>query len=469
MKHKCWTYLVSFIRNSETPRMAETYTLNWYTFSDHLQLMFKNLYDEREYSDVTLVCDDQTQFKAHKIVLSACSPVFKKIIDNNPSQHPLIYLMGVQSYEMESILQFMYLGEGRFYYERMEEFLKCAKDLEVKEISKGVEIQNVDEDKKTDVDAEPKQTSDQFIKVADLAVKKIQNLEEDNRKEAVMDDEENATDDDNEPKQPSDLNDLEVKKISGGVDIHNVEENIKNKDYVMDDEEKVTGGYDEPKQTSNQSIMDLEVKEISKGVDKEVRFKAVYFKNTFLIQSVQEDIEKEAVMDDEVKDFYEDNELKQTSKNKIRMRQPLNQISSDAKSTECPECGKVFSKQSNMLKHYRSEHEGIMYPCNQCDYKAKKQSHLKRHIQSKHEGIKYPCNQCDSQFADRRGLQRHLTKHEGIRFPCNQCDYKATEKGSLQKHIAGKHSDNTLQCELCGYQTKWNTHYNAHKKTHKTI
>ena len=126
--------------------MAEKFTLNWHTFSEHLQLMFKELYQEERYADVTLVSDDQTQFKAHKIVLSACSPVFKKIIDNNPSQHPLIYLRGIQSYEMESILQFMYLGEGKFYQERMGEFIKVAKDLEVKEISKGVEMPGEGED-----------------------------------------------------------------------------------------------------------------------------------------------------------------------------------------------------------------------------------------------------------------------------------------------------------------------------------
>ena len=70
-------------------------------------MTWRELYVEGRYADVTLVSDDQTQFKAHKIVLSACSPVFKKIIDSNPSQHPLIYLRGVQSYEVESILQFM--------------------------------------------------------------------------------------------------------------------------------------------------------------------------------------------------------------------------------------------------------------------------------------------------------------------------------------------------------------------------
>ena len=36
--------------------MAEKYTLNWHTFSDHLQLMFKDLFEEEKHSDVTLVC-----------------------------------------------------------------------------------------------------------------------------------------------------------------------------------------------------------------------------------------------------------------------------------------------------------------------------------------------------------------------------------------------------------------------------
>ena len=64
----------------------------------------------------------------------------KNIIDSSPSQHPLIYLRGIQSYEMESILQFMYLGEGRFHHERMGEFFKVAQDLEVQEISDCVEM-----------------------------------------------------------------------------------------------------------------------------------------------------------------------------------------------------------------------------------------------------------------------------------------------------------------------------------------
>ena len=40
---------------------------------------------------------------------------------------------------MESILQFIYLGEAKFYEERMNEFLNVAKNLDIRELAKGIE------------------------------------------------------------------------------------------------------------------------------------------------------------------------------------------------------------------------------------------------------------------------------------------------------------------------------------------
>ena len=118
---------------------------------------------------------------------------------------------------------------------------------------------------------------------------------------------------------------------------------------------------------------DLEVKEISKGVE---------------LPNVEEIVTGETINEDEEKEMEED-EPKQTSENKIRQRQPRNQISSDAKSTECPECGKKFNWRSDMVRHYRSVHEGIKFPCNQCDYQFTDRGNLQKHIQSVHDGIKY--------------------------------------------------------------------------------
>ena len=114
----------------------ETFSLNWKTHEAHIKKTFQNLLNEHVFSDVTLVCDDQTQLQAHKIVLSACSPVLKKILLNNPHQHPLIYLRGVKQQEMQAILQFMYLGEANIFQGRINQFMIIAKEFELKEVSK---------------------------------------------------------------------------------------------------------------------------------------------------------------------------------------------------------------------------------------------------------------------------------------------------------------------------------------------
>ena len=89
---------------------------------------------------MTLVTEDKKQIKAHRNILSASSPVLKDILQiNKDMRHPVIYLRGIQHSEMESILQFIYLGEAKFYEERMNEFLTVAKNLDIQELSKGIE------------------------------------------------------------------------------------------------------------------------------------------------------------------------------------------------------------------------------------------------------------------------------------------------------------------------------------------
>ena len=46
----------------------------------------------------------------------------------------------------------MYLGEGRFYHERMREFFKVSQDLEVKVISDDVEMGSREEENMKDED-----------------------------------------------------------------------------------------------------------------------------------------------------------------------------------------------------------------------------------------------------------------------------------------------------------------------------
>ena len=101
----------------------EQINLNWHRYNDHLKEMMQNLMESNESTDVTLVCEDKTKFKAHQFVSNACSPIFKSIINDLPQKDPVIYLKGVFAPEMKSILQFMYLGQATFYQDRMNDFL----------------------------------------------------------------------------------------------------------------------------------------------------------------------------------------------------------------------------------------------------------------------------------------------------------------------------------------------------------
>jgi len=109
----------------------QQFCLRWNDFQSNIVTCFKHLRTERSFTDVTLACDGQT-CKAHKMVLSACSPYFKSLLENNPSKHPIIILKDVPFNHLQSILEFMYAGEVNVPQDNLPAFLKTAERLKVK-------------------------------------------------------------------------------------------------------------------------------------------------------------------------------------------------------------------------------------------------------------------------------------------------------------------------------------------------
>ena len=94
---------------ASTPK--EKFCLRWNDFETNISTSFKELRDDQDFFDVTLACGDDKQVQAHKVILSACSPFFRCILKKNPHQHPLLYLNGIQSGDMQNIIQFIYCGQ----------------------------------------------------------------------------------------------------------------------------------------------------------------------------------------------------------------------------------------------------------------------------------------------------------------------------------------------------------------------
>ena len=69
------------------------------------------LWEQKDFTDVTLVSADSNQTEAHRGILAASSPFFRNILLKNPHPKPLLYLSNVDQARLTSILQFIYLGQ----------------------------------------------------------------------------------------------------------------------------------------------------------------------------------------------------------------------------------------------------------------------------------------------------------------------------------------------------------------------
>ena len=107
-------------------------TLSWKEFDQCASNAFKGFYEDSDFTDVTLACMDEVQVKAHKVILSASSPFFKKILIKNLHTHPLLYLRGITGKVLEALLGFMYKGEAKVLEADLKEFLDTADELKIK-------------------------------------------------------------------------------------------------------------------------------------------------------------------------------------------------------------------------------------------------------------------------------------------------------------------------------------------------
>ena len=313
----------------------EKYTLTWHTYPDHLSWMMQEMMSSKEFADVTIVSDDMKTIKAHRNILSACSPVFKNILQMDiHNNHPTIYLMGIQYSEIEPILQFMYLGEAKFYEKRMKEFLLVVtdldidiKNLEIKELSTGIESSHSQPDPSNE-------TADSGI---------------------IMTEVEAGTVASNESK----LSPKTGKQISPTCRFHCAQCD---------------------KTFSGKTGLRVHKKSVHEGIKypcNQCNYQATHQCSlTSHIQSFHEGVKHVCNLCDH------------HFSSKCNLTQHIKSIHEGVKHC-CNKCDKKYKHQSDLKAHLQSVHEGVKYACIQCDKQFIKKQNLTIHIQSKHQGVKH--------------------------------------------------------------------------------
>jgi len=118
----------------------ELFNLTWDAFQQSAKETFRSLVDEEDFMDVTLACDDDKQIKAHKVILSACSPFFKRILSKNPHPNPLLFISGVTYRDLKAILNFMYLGETNVEQNHLDSFMSACNIIKVRGLTEPESI-----------------------------------------------------------------------------------------------------------------------------------------------------------------------------------------------------------------------------------------------------------------------------------------------------------------------------------------
>ncbi|KAL5244601.1 hypothetical protein ACI65C_012011 [Semiaphis heraclei] len=106
------------------------FCLRWNNYQNSITTAFENLRDDEDFIDVTLACDGKS-LKAHRVVLSACSPYFRELLKSTPCKHPVIVLQDVVFDDLQALVEFIYHGEVNVHQRNLSSFLKTAEVLRV--------------------------------------------------------------------------------------------------------------------------------------------------------------------------------------------------------------------------------------------------------------------------------------------------------------------------------------------------
>ena len=119
--------------------MSDKLCLQWNDFQKNVANAFRNLREDKEFADMTLVCEDENQIEVHKMVLSSSSPFFKTLLAKNKHPYPLIYMRGVKTGDLSAVVDFLYHGEAKVFEEDLDSFLTIAEEFQLMGLMKEPE------------------------------------------------------------------------------------------------------------------------------------------------------------------------------------------------------------------------------------------------------------------------------------------------------------------------------------------
>ena len=416
----------------------------WEEHHDKTKESWRVLFENNKFTDVTLVCGDQKTIEAHRLILSACSPVFAKILDQNKSAHPWIYLRGIDYEELKSIMEFIYLGASSLDSSKVNEFFEIAADLEVSSITKSQESartftpaetgEKAVKTEKKDKVSTPPPTTPTLEEVTVDSDEEMAHAQFNSQQSNIMDD--SFVDsygvpmDDDDDIQPK-WNQMEQKSYKrkkcfncnicsakyaskGGVQLHiklkhgqlEIPKSLDKNDDCQKEEQKMIL-EEEAVETKKPNISDFY------HVDEDnSRLTCLICGVTFHSTHIPEVVEKH------LKDKHE----------------------CQWEVFNCRICNTEFTNYQQFQQH--SCHSKGINICDECGYEAENILDLKKHTKADHPATKFKCNLCNFRAPEKSVLKMHIMQvHIGKTFTCVRCNFSTKKKAQLKLHLKEAHPE----------------------------
>ena len=312
---------------------AEKFCLSWSQFVPSMVATLKNLHDNEDSKDVTLISEDGIEVKCHRFILNSTSRFFNKLfVKGSHHRNSIVYLTHINSSDLKSILKFMYLGEVFLEQDSLNSFMFAANKLMVKGLSDFHQdvVQPPLQEQIVKYDYQKPQSMSPSVKPATIEESSDRSISYD-----PIDVLQQQSKKDFDPFQEF-IDGLSIKK-----------ENSLNSPCPSN-----TGTFSVP-------VVDVVIPQPGSG--------AVPSPNNDPVPLQFVDLNR---VDTEYVVTSADSSIQSFEQNQ--------------KYYKCMKCDYKSIKMFNVKKHTQAVHDGVRYPCKFCDYKATETGHLRKHVRARH-------------------------------------------------------------------------------------
>ena len=328
---------------------------------------FCKLWKEKDFVNVTLVANDDFQITSHKIVLSASSPLLKRILTKNPHENPLIYLQNISSTELELIIKFIYLGTCNVAQAGLIKFLAAGKALEIRGLA------------------------DEFDDIADKTFQQTGDNGGGNLNAEFQSDLSHTKSDENE--QNHGIEDEDTGQSEGGVKVETSE-------IFPETNEKFSSSENSPSEAPNSYEIHNSEFSMKSVRDSGGRVISTKYKNKEFVRNT-------------VGQF----QCKECDYQNLKSGKLIRHVIAvhEKRKFDCPDCDFKSGYKNALQSHIQVVHRGIRFSCKECDFSATTRSTISVHMTRVHKLFKkfniedtLNCTKCDHKASSIRYMSKHL-------------------------------------------------------------